>query len=170
LAALKAWCHWLASLHTVSLKNPSYEAQCRELTTGLMVAAAAVIREGRRSPPALIHSASHFMVTLTGTVRPPSIWKVKEFTDLYGSVHQLDLPAEDNRLMVRALANVLLLHWPGLSEQRWDERQKHLSKFLRDITVPFRQIRTTEGFAADRQLQLKGTALKRTCHSSFYVR
>ena len=57
------------------------------------------------------------MVTLTGTVRPPSIWKLKEFTELYSGVHNLRLCPEDRRLLVRALTNVLLLHWPGLNEQ-----------------------------------------------------
>jgi hypothetical protein len=37
----------------------------------------------------LVHAAAHFMVTLTGTVRPPSIWKLKEFTDLYSSIGHL---------------------------------------------------------------------------------
>lgn len=60
--------------------------------------------------------------------------------------------------MVRALSNVLLLHWPGLSEQRWDERQKHLSKFLRDLTGPFSEIRTAEGFPTDSRMQTNGTA------------
>ena len=68
-------------------------------------------------PFQLIHSAAHFMVTLTGTVRPPSIWKLKEFTELYSGVHNLRLCPEDRRLLVRALTNVLLLHWPGLNEQ-----------------------------------------------------
>ena len=139
----------------MSLKNPAYENQCRELINGLVVAVASVIKE-EGCPTNLVHSASHFMVTLTGTVRPPSIWKVKEFTDLYNSVHSLNLSTEDNRLMIRALTNVLLLYWPGLEEQRWDERQKHLSKFLRDITASFRQIRTTDNFSNDKQLQING--------------
>ena len=112
LASLKSWCHWLSHLHTISIKNAYYESQCRELTTGLMVAVAPVIKESNahsdNSSPghangnkpnlnSLVHSASHFMVTLTGTVRPPSIWKVKEFTDLYSCVHALNLPPEDLR-------------------------------------------------------------------------
>ena len=38
--------------------------------------------------------------------------------------------------------------------QRWDEREKHLAKFLRDLTGQFRQIRTTEGFATNRSMQV----------------
>ena len=40
--------------------------------------------------------------------------------------------------MVKALTNVLLLPWPGIMDQRWDERQRHLAKFLRDLTETFR--------------------------------
>ena len=157
LAALKAWCHWLAKLHTVSLKHSSYEPQCRELTSRITISATAILRE-ENTPAPLVHSAAHFLSTLTGTVRPPSIWKLKEFTELYTCVEQLRFPSEEDRkLVVRALANVLLLHWPGLSEQRWEERQKHLSKFLRDITAQFRLVRAAEGFQTSREMQVQGT-------------
>lgn len=125
----------------------------------LMVAVAPVFRDLHPTTSPLVHSASHFMVTLTGTVRPPSIWKLKEFTDLYSGIHNLRLPEDDFRLMVRALANVLLLHWPGLDQQRWEERCKHLSKFLRDITAALRHLRHVDGFASDKQLQTNGREL-----------
>lgn len=80
----------------MSLKNSAYEPQCKELTSRIMMAVAPVIRDGDASS-GLVHSAAHFMVTLTGTVRPPSIWKLKEFTDLYSGVHGLKLPPEDKR-------------------------------------------------------------------------
>ena len=47
--------------------------------------------------------------------------------------------------------------------QRWDEREKHLAKFLRDLTGQFRQIRTTDGFATNRNLQV---CIMR-CHNEF---
>ena len=75
---------------------------------------------------------------MTGTVRPPSIWKLKEFTELYSNLNHLKLEANDHRLMVKALTNVLLLPWPGITDQRWEERQRHLAKFLRDLTENFR--------------------------------
>ena len=71
-------------------------------------------------------------------MRPPSIWKLKEFTELYSSLNHLKLEANDHRLMVKALTNVLLLPWPGITDQRWEERQRHLAKFLRDLTENFR--------------------------------
>ncbi len=169
LAALKAWCYWLAKLHTASLKNQAYEVQCRELTSKVTLAAVTIIKDecdeevgkiASRDPShpqspstVLVHSAVHFLVTLTGTVRPPSIWKLKEFTDLYARTQRLRMAPEDHRLLVRSLTNVLLLHWPGLNEQRWEERQKHLAKFLRDISKEFRDIRTTQGFDHNQELQ-----------------
>ncbi len=126
------------------------------------MAVAPVLRDSAAGSPAdLVHSASLFMATLTGTVRPPSIWKLKEFTDLYGLAGSLRLPSsEDKRLLVRALSNVLLLHWPGLSEQRWEERQKHLTKFLRDLTGDFRQIRESKAFLTNSEHQFQGKAFK----------
>ena len=48
-----------------------------------MVAVSPVIKDnqmGSKNRQKLVHSAAHFLGTLTGTVRPPSIWKLKEFT------------------------------------------------------------------------------------------
>lgn len=87
LAALKAWSHWLSQLHNLSLSELAYQAQCTDITSRIMVSVAPVLRDGRSSK--LVHSAAHFMVTLTGTVRPPSIWKLKEFTELYNGLHQV---------------------------------------------------------------------------------
>ena len=92
-------------------------------------------------------------MTLTGTVRPPSIWKQKDFTDLYSQVQQLGLESEAQRLLVRSLTNVLLLQWPGTQEQKWDDRRKHAAKFLKDLTEKFRSLKLQENFGGDRQLQ-----------------
>lgn len=154
LAALQAWCHWLAALHSEALQDSSYTWVCSDLTSRIVVAAVASLREP--ATPALTHAAAHFLVTLTGTVRPPSIWKVKEFTDLYTAVpraQELRLGGEAHRLAVRALSNVLLLHWPGIPEQKWEERRKHLAKFLRDLTEGFRGLKADPAFPSDRALQ-----------------
>merc|ERR1719245_353411 len=73
LAALKAWCHWLSQLHSLALKDPTFEPQCKDLTSRIMVAVSPVLKENQQaeSSPArlkLVHSASHFLCTLTGTV------------------------------------------------------------------------------------------------------
>lgn len=151
MAALKAWCHWLAALHSESLQDSSYTWICSDLTSSIVRAVVTVIKD--TSSPDLTHSAAHFLVTLTGTVRPPSIWKLKDFTDLYNMIHHLNLQNEAHRLLVRSLCNVLLLHWPGIQEQKWDDRKKHLSKFLRDLTERFRSLKTQTSFATDKHLQ-----------------
>ena len=117
-----------------------------------MVAVSAVLKDGTERK-LLVHSAAHFLVTLTGSVRPPSIWKLKEFTELYSNLHSLNLVPEDHRLMVRALTNVLLLPWRGIPDQRWDERQRHLAKFLQDLTTTFRNIRTMPDFSTSKSVQ-----------------
>jgi len=186
LAALKSWCHWLHKLHTASNANQKYQNECSELTSKVTVAAVIVVKEGGEQRPCtsqaihstyahagqreesqdassphgkLLHSAVHFLVTLTGTVRPPSIWKLKDFTDLYSGLSNLRLPPEDARLLVRSLANVLLLQWPCIADQRWEERKKHLTKFLGDITVAFRAYRQMDDFANSRALQTEGNEL-----------
>ena len=137
LAALTAWCYWLSQLHKLSLQDKVYEGECKDLTSRIMVAVSPVLKDGGAgvNKSLLVHSAAHFLVTLTGSVRPPSIWKLKEFTELYGILPHLVLSdPEDHRLMVRALSNVLLLPWPGIADQRWDERRLHLTKFLQDLS------------------------------------
>ena len=58
--------------------------------------------------------------------------------------------------MVRALANVLLLPWPAIPDQKWDDRARHLAKFLRDLTEPFRALRTVPDFGSNREMQQQG--------------
>ena len=151
IAALKAWCHWLAALHSESLQDSSYTWPCTDITSNIVKQVVTVIKD--TSTPALTHSGAHFLVTLTGTVRPPSIWKLKDFTDLYSMISQLELENEAHRLLVRSLTNVLLLPWPGTQEQKWDDRRKHLAKFLRDLTESFRNLKTQMNFVNDRRLQ-----------------
>jgi len=151
VAALKAWCHWLAALHSESLTDSTYTWICSDITDRIVVAVVSLVKEGDHV--SLVHSAAHFMVTLTGTVRPPSIWKLKEFTDLYSSVQHINLQPQAYRLIVRSLCNVLLLHWPGILEQKWEDRRKHLTKFLKDRTQTFRSLKTTPGFTENKVLQ-----------------
>ena len=67
--------------------------------------------------------------------------------------------SEDHRLMVRALSNVLLLPWPGITDQRWDERRLHLTKFLNDLTGTLRSVRTVPDFAANKAAREQGKYL-----------
>jgi len=157
MAALKAWCHWLAALHSESLQDSTYTWICSDLTSSIVKEVVIVIKD--TSNPELTHSASHFLVTLTGTVRPPSIWKLKDFTDLYSTIHYLKMNNEAHRLLVRSLCNVLLLQWPGIQEQKWDDRRKHLTKFLRDLTERFRSLKSQPNFIIDRSLQQQAEPL-----------
>ena len=165
LAALKAWCHWLAALHSEALSDSKYTWVCSDLTSKIVSAVVVVIKDG--GSDVLVHAASHFLVTLTGTVRPPSIWKLKEFTDLYSSISHLRLQPDAHRLLVRSLTNVLLLHWPGIQEQKWEDRKKHLTKFLRDTTEEFRNLRINPNFSQSKQLQ---TQVSLNVKKSFIVK
>jgi len=63
---------------------------------------------------------------------------------------------DDHLLMVRSLANVLLLPWPGIPDQKWDDRAKYLSRFIKDLTEPFRNLKTLSNFASRKELQDQG--------------
>ena len=61
LAALKAWCHWLSQLHSLALKDSSFEPQCKDLTSRIMVAVSPVLKENHETTPQisrlkLVHS------------------------------------------------------------------------------------------------------------------
>jgi hypothetical protein len=45
------------------------------------------------------------------------------------------LSEEAHRLLVRSLCNVLLLSWPGLQEQKWEDRKKHLGQENHNFTA-----------------------------------
>ncbi len=45
------------------------------------------------------------------------------------------LSEEAHRLLVRSLCNVLLLSWPGLQEQKWEDRKKHLGQTITILPV-----------------------------------
>jgi len=151
LATLKAWCHWLAALHCEALSDSTYTWVSRDITSSIVSAVVSVLKESENE--LLVHAGAHFLVTLTATVRPPIIWKLKEFTALYTSIKHLRLKSEAHRLLVRSLCNVLLLPWPGIQEQKWEERRKHLTKFLRDITEDFRNLCQEPNFGQNRELQ-----------------
>ena len=36
LAALKAWCHWLSQLHSLALKDSTYEPQCKGIVNHVL--------------------------------------------------------------------------------------------------------------------------------------
>jgi len=78
LAALKAWCHWLAQLHTEDTMKPLYDHLVLD-----MVNSAVPLLATRDEPTKLYHSAAHLLVTLTGTVRPAQIWELQPIRDMY---------------------------------------------------------------------------------------
>ena len=87
-------------LHSLALKDANFEPQSKDLTSRIMVAVSPVIKDdhmGSKNRQKLVHSAAHFLGTLTGTVRPPSIWKLKEFTELYACLNHLKLEPNDHR-------------------------------------------------------------------------
>ncbi|XP_063222177.1 exportin-6-B-like isoform X3 [Bacillus rossius redtenbacheri] len=114
LAALKSWCHWV-----------------RQGVNQVVVSAVVDVLTTPGEPTKLCHSAAHLLATLTSTVRPPRLWELEAMRDLYHSVHSLThLPPQTHRLVQRALCAMVLLPWPGVATQEWDQRHKLLLGLL----------------------------------------
>jgi hypothetical protein len=45
---LQAWAHWLAALHSESLQDSTYTWVCSDLTSRIVVAVVATLRDGDR--------------------------------------------------------------------------------------------------------------------------
>lgn len=136
LAALKAWCHWLAQLHTEDTMKPLYDHLVLD-----MVNSAVPLLARRGEPSKLCHSAAHLLVTLTGTVRPAQIWELQPIRDMYLMATSFTyLLPEAQRLVQLALCNTLLLPSPGMTDQLWDLRHKLLVNLIDSLTSDFRNL------------------------------
>ncbi|PNF22047.1 Exportin-6 [Cryptotermes secundus] len=136
LAALKAWCHWLAQLHTEDTMKPLYDHLVSD-----MVNSSVPLLARRGEPSKLCHSAAHLLVTLTGTVRPPRIWELQPIRDMYHVAASLTyLLPEAQRLVQLALCNTLLQPSPGMTDQLWDLRYKLLANLIDSLTADFQRL------------------------------
>ncbi|KAK7871791.1 hypothetical protein R5R35_014051 [Gryllus longicercus] len=139
LAAMKAWCHWLAQMHSEAGLKHMYNQFIIDI-----VDATVPLLAKQGEPAKLYHSAAHLLASLTMTVRPARLWEVESVRDLYRKVASLSyLPSESQRLVKRALCCTLLLPCAGLADQGWDQRQKLLAALLESLTIDFRQLQHT---------------------------
>nr|CAD7589242.1 unnamed protein product [Timema genevievae] len=128
LAALKSWCHWMVPVERQNLIPGLLGSVVPLLTTP-------------GEPAKLCHSAAHLLATVTAMVRPPQIWELEIIRDLYRLVPTLqNLQPETYRLVQRAMCNTLLLVWPGVSDQLWDQRHKLLTALLNSLVSDFRRL------------------------------
>nr|CAD7264735.1 unnamed protein product [Timema shepardi] len=128
LAALKSWCHWMVPVER------------HNLIPGLLGSVVPILTTPGE-PAKLCHSAAHLLATITATARPPQIWELEIIRDLYRLVPTLqNLQPETYRLVQRAMCNTLLLVWPGVSDQLWDQRHKLLSALLDSLVSDFRRL------------------------------
>ncbi|PSN44667.1 hypothetical protein C0J52_15740 [Blattella germanica] len=136
LAALKAWCHWLAQLYTETTMRSLYSQLVLD-----MVNSSVPLLSKSGEPSKLCHSAAHLLVTLFGTVRPPQMWELEPIRDMYHMAPNLNyLQPEARRLVQLALCNTLLLPSPGMTDQLWDLRHKLLASLLDSLTSDFQRL------------------------------
>ncbi|KAJ9592278.1 hypothetical protein L9F63_001174, partial [Diploptera punctata] len=136
LAALKAWCHWLAQLYTETSLRTLYSQFVLD-----MVNSSVPLLLTKAEPLKLCHSAAHLLVTLSGTVRPPQIWELEPIREMYHAASSLVyLHPEAQRLVHLALCNTLLLPSPGMNDQLWDLRHKLLTSLLGSLMSDFQRL------------------------------
>ncbi|KAF4514168.1 UNVERIFIED_CONTAM: hypothetical protein B566_EDAN019328, partial [Ephemera danica] len=121
LAALKAWAPWLGVV-----------PEARELA--LEGARAVLTSFGTPNdpppPPLVAHAAAHTLLSLTAALRCPQLGNLPEMQALLQQ-------APDRRLVLRSLANILLLPWPGIADtaQQWPQRQALYQRLMEAITA-----------------------------------
>ncbi|XP_059490018.1 exportin-6-A [Neocloeon triangulifer] len=123
LAALKAWAPWLGEVpsgHKLAL-------ECIRTAISTM---------SENPPPLVAHAAAHLLVSLTASLRSPEVSSLPEMQALLRQAPSFpSLPHEDKKLVLRSLANTLLLPWAGVIEQQWPERQSVYSSLIGAITA-----------------------------------
>ncbi|XP_071451131.1 exportin-6-A [Hetaerina americana] len=142
LAALQAWCHWMAQRI-----GPTGDSRAAELVSqsaacavnGIMAGAewnsgrAAIGKAGR-----VPHAAAHLFCTLTAVARPPRLWQNPAVSPLFsrGRDVLLALPEETGHLVARGLQNSLLLAQAGEGtslEGPWAEREALYGSLLSSL-------------------------------------
>ncbi|XP_065345250.1 exportin-6-A [Cloeon dipterum] len=123
LAALKAWAPWLGEVpagHKLAL-------EC---------ARTAVNSLSENPPPLVAHAAAHLLVSLTAAVRSPDVSNLPEMQALMQQAPCFpSLPHEDKKLVLRSLANTLLLPWTNVIDQQWPQRQSVYMSLISAITA-----------------------------------
>ncbi|XP_049807007.1 exportin-6-B isoform X3 [Schistocerca nitens] len=147
LAALKAWCHWIAQLRSEGSMRAVYEQVMVDIIQSVYPL---LTKAGE--PERLCHSAAHLLLSFTNVVRPLRLWEADAIREMYQIVPRMNyLQPETKRLVTRALCNTLLLSCPGVpnNEQCWDERHRLLTDLMDSLTACFQHVTPTSPHAQD---------------------
>ncbi|KAG8226609.1 hypothetical protein J437_LFUL007682 [Ladona fulva] len=142
LAALQAWCHWMAQRMGPSGELPATELVSRsaECAANAILAGAewSAGRFGVGKAARVPHAAAHLFCTLTAVARLPRLWQNPNVSPLFsrGRDVLLALPEETGHLVARGLQNALLLGQAGegsTPEAAWNERETLYASLLSSL-------------------------------------
>ncbi|CAH1795674.1 unnamed protein product [Owenia fusiformis] len=155
LAALKAYSHWLAQFGVESGPEPA-KVKFQSLVSAIVDCTVPLI--SKQIPDKIVQSASHLLLSVMTTIRPPFLLTLPTIQHLYTSVSQglcEPMSQEVQLLVYRSLSNYLLLPWPNMSEagQNWPDRSANHSSFIKQLTSAYRQLKDTNSLANSKTLQ-----------------
>lgn len=143
LAALQVYCHWLSQLHLHSKQHKQYENEFVRIVSSCVDATIPLLNE--QVPERVLLPASHFMVSLTTSVRPSFFVALENVQKLYHEVTAGKLrrtPVEIETLIYRALSNALVLPWPSQPDdkQEWPSRSTNHDNLVKALTIHYQQM------------------------------
>uniref|UniRef100_UPI00358DE5A0 exportin-6-like n=1 Tax=Myxine glutinosa TaxID=7769 RepID=UPI00358DE5A0 len=144
LAAVQAYCHWLAQFGAELQRQKSKPDQMASLVSTAVMALVPLL--SNKIPEKIQLSAAHLLVSLATCVRPPFLSTLPEMQKLFNKAGDDTLFSLQNKVQVlvcRSLSNSLLLPWPGVPdcEQQWDSRSRNYDALACTLTSSYRTLR-----------------------------
>ncbi|XP_028395482.1 exportin-6-like [Dendronephthya gigantea] len=143
LASLQVYCHWLSQLHLHLQVHEQYENEFVSIVSSCIDAILPLIHE--EVPERVLLPASHFLVSLTTSVRPSFFVSLETVQKLYHEVTIGKLrrtAVEIETLIFRALSNALVLPWPNQTDdkQDWPSRSNNHDNLIKALTINYQQM------------------------------
>uniref|UniRef100_A0A8C4R6Y5 Exportin 6 n=1 Tax=Eptatretus burgeri TaxID=7764 RepID=A0A8C4R6Y5_EPTBU len=144
LAAVRAYCHWLAQFGSELQRQKSKPDQMASLVGTAMMALVPLL--SNKIPEKIQLSAAHLLVSLATCVRPPFLSTLPGMQKLFNKARDDTLFSLQHKVQVlvfRSLSNSLLLPWPGVpdGEQQWDSRSRNYDALACTLTSSYRTLR-----------------------------
>uniref|UniRef100_A0A8C5SED7 Exportin 6 n=1 Tax=Laticauda laticaudata TaxID=8630 RepID=A0A8C5SED7_LATLA len=144
LAALQAYCHWLAQYYSeVHQQNLT---QFVSLVSTALEAIAPLISS--KVQEKLLLSACHLLVSLATTVRPMFLISIPTMQKMFNRITDSSAQRLSDKaqiLLCRSLSNILLLPWPNLpeAEQQWAIRSTNYASLISALTRDYRSLKSS---------------------------
>lgn len=140
LAVLQPYTHWLSQLYTESQQAGHSQAKLEEFMQGYLNSIIPMLNP--EAPDKLVLPASHTLLSAVNTIRAAFLLQSPIIQKLYSDVASglcSKLAMDSQKLVYRALSNLLLVPWPNTpdSEQCWEARRQNHSSFVNALLGDF---------------------------------